>query len=320
MHYLGRTYLRADSHAGLTPSGSAVRRWHVFATVLGLLAGCFSGSAHADDERCVSAHVAAQEARAQHHLIAARVELLVCAQTACPGPVRNDCISWLAAVEHDTPSLVFAVSDTSGKDVVEARVSSGEQLIAERADGRAVALDPGVYTLRYEAAGYAPVLQTLSVREAEQGRLVRVEMTPSTPSSARAEAAAAPAADPRTKRLRRAALAMSAVALSAGGVAFIGLRGRALQDEVRAKDQAAAQDPSQAAPDPTAQGRAWDRGNRLIAGSWAATSLAGASAGAALWLYLAAHKRTTRQLAEPRAHLSASPQAGGVFLSLAGAF
>jgi hypothetical protein len=319
MRDLGCTYHRADAQAAREPSADGVWRWRVLSIALSLVIG-LSGAARADDDRCVTAHVAAQEARARHHLIAARAALLVCAQTGCPGPVRSDCIGWLSAVERDTPSVVFAVSDHAGKDIIDARVSSGDQLIAPRADGRAVALDPGVYTLRFEAAGYAPVLQTLIVHEAEQGRLLRVEMSPSAPTPAPTAAATSPAAEARTTRLRRAALAMSAMALSAGGVAFIGLRGRALQEEVRRKDQAEAQGPSAVAPDPIAQARAWDRGNRLITASWAAASLAGAGAGTALWLFVAAHKRAVQKVEGPRAQLGASPRPGGAIVSLTGTF
>jgi hypothetical protein len=73
---------------------------------------------------------------------------------------------------------VFAVSDEAGQDVVDARVFANGKLISERADGRAISIDPGTYTFRFEAPPRAAVEETVSVRQSEKNRIVRVQIGP----------------------------------------------------------------------------------------------------------------------------------------------
>jgi hypothetical protein len=109
---------------------------------------------------------------------------------------------------------VFAVDDSTGRNLIDVRITSQGKLLSERADGRALAIDPGVRELRFEAEGYEPSQQTVSIREAEKGRLLRVTLTPLAPA-AQTTTAAAPApsqhVDLRTQRLLRTSYAMGAV-------------------------------------------------------------------------------------------------------------
>jgi hypothetical protein len=130
--------------------------------------------ARADQDTCLKAHEQAQIERIQGRFLEAREQLLACAQASCPGVVRNDCKGWLQEVESSLPSVVFAVSDEQGHDLIEARVSSEQGLLSDRADGRALTINPGVHKVRIEAPGYAPTEQQVSVREGEKRRLVRV--------------------------------------------------------------------------------------------------------------------------------------------------
>jgi len=125
-------------------------------------------------ERCIHAHAEAQQLRMYGSLLAAREELLVCGRNECPAPVMNDCAGWLNEVEASLSSLVFAVSDREGHDIVDATVRTDGKVLSERTDGRALTLDPGTYTFTFTAPQHASVAVTLSVRQSEKNRIVRV--------------------------------------------------------------------------------------------------------------------------------------------------
>jgi hypothetical protein len=136
----------------------------------------FTSAAHAQQRSdCLAAHADAQMLRKRGSLMAAHEKLLVCAQEGCPALVANDCATWISEIEASLSSVVFAVSDELGQDVVDARVFANGKLISERADGRAVSIDPGTYTFRFEAPPRAAVEETVSIRQSEKNRIVRVE-------------------------------------------------------------------------------------------------------------------------------------------------
>lgn len=135
---------------------------------------CAPPGVHADQDACLTAHEQAQLERMRSRFVEAREHLLACAQASCPAVVRGDCKTWLEEVDSSLPSLVFAVADEQGRDLIEARVSTENGVLSDRADGRALTINPGVYTVRIEAAGHEPAQQQVSVREGEKRRLVRV--------------------------------------------------------------------------------------------------------------------------------------------------
>jgi len=137
--------------------------------------------ARADNASCEAAHEQAQALRRQGALIASREQLLRCAQNACPRKLSADCSAWLAEVERGLPSVVFAVTDASGRDLADVRVHAAERVLTERTDGHALALDPGAYSLRFEASGYEPAELTVAVREAEKNRILRVQLIAAAP-------------------------------------------------------------------------------------------------------------------------------------------
>ncbi|HTU63804.1 MAG TPA: hypothetical protein VMF89_35310, partial [Polyangiales bacterium] len=126
----------------------------------------------------MQAHTDAQLLRKDGQLIEARERMLRCAQSDCPAVVIDDCAGWLPSVENSIPTAVFAISDPQGRDLVEAKVLDRGRVIAERATGRAIPLDPGLYTIEIRAAGFVTVSEQLVVRESEKNRIVRVTMQP----------------------------------------------------------------------------------------------------------------------------------------------
>lgn len=133
-----------------------------------------SGAASADEtERCISQHEQSQALRRAGKLREARATLLACAAQACPAQVRADCGAWIAEVDASLPSLVFAAKDaTTGLDVVDARVLVDGEVAAERLDGKAIQVDPGVHTVRVVRVGSPPVERQVVTREGERNRLV----------------------------------------------------------------------------------------------------------------------------------------------------
>jgi hypothetical protein len=175
-----------------------VRRFISFAGIC-LLAGAFvttmltAPSVRADaNEQCASSYENAQLFRLRGRYVEARDALLVCLSNECPKLLRSDCLTWLPQVEASLPSVVFAISDVHGKDVEAARVYANGKLLEGHGDGRAHAIDPGVYKLRFEAPGHKPEEQTLTVREAEKNRMVRVRLALDANGTHAAGAAAEP--------------------------------------------------------------------------------------------------------------------------------
>jgi hypothetical protein len=95
--------------------------------------------------------------------------------------IAADCADWLADLDRVQPSVVFAVTDETGRDIAHPRITRIDRDPAqpvEQAPGRAVPLDPGIYRFRVEADGYAARSDEVVIREAERNRLVRVTLTP----------------------------------------------------------------------------------------------------------------------------------------------
>jgi len=127
---------------------------------------------------CLQAHTDAQLKRKDGLLIEAREHLLRCAQSDCPAVVIDDCAGWLPGLENSIPSAVFAISDPAGHDIIEAKVLSQGRVIAERANGRAVPLNPGLYAIEIVADGFETVRERFVMRESEKNRIVRVTLQP----------------------------------------------------------------------------------------------------------------------------------------------
>ncbi len=150
------------------------------------------GVAHAREaDACVAAAESSQTLVRAGHLREAREKLLLCARDACPAVVQTDCKHWLADVEHSTPTVVVRAVDEHGADMVDVRVLVDGALLAERLDGRAIAVDPGEHVLRFEQ-GARSVERRVLVREAERDRLLTVDF----PAPKSAAAASAPEEPP----------------------------------------------------------------------------------------------------------------------------
>lgn len=178
---------------------------------------CTPTDVHADvKQQCVAAYEQSQSARNLGHLRVARGQAIICSQESCPKFLTTDCIQWLAEIEASLPTVVFEVRDATGSETTAARVLVDDEPLKERVDGKAVAVDPGEHTLRFELAGAASIEKRIVIREGEKNRKISVSFAPLEPSSP-------PAGEATDEATTTGAAPMSAYALGGLGVVGVGL-------------------------------------------------------------------------------------------------
>ncbi|MCU0689967.1 MAG: hypothetical protein MUF54_01065 [Polyangiaceae bacterium] len=191
-----------------------------------LAASGLASTASADDKAaCLESYVEAQRLKKDSSYIAARDKLIVCSHDACPAAIRSECVQWLAEVDRALPSVVVLAKDHDGHDIVDVRVTVDGEPFLERAEGKAIPIDPGVRTFRFEASGFQTQERQVVVRASVQDRVIAVALTrqtaagPAPPAASDAPTTADPAADSSPSR------AVPAPAYVLGGVGVVGLAG-----------------------------------------------------------------------------------------------
>ena len=147
--------------------------------MLGVLLGAIigSGTARADEkQQCVAASEKAQQLRNAGKLSDARDQLLLCGRVECPKLVQQDCTEWMREVLAILPTVVPGAKDRSGKDLVQVNVSIDGKLVTRTLDGKAIPIDPGVHTFRFDAKQGTPVEEQLVIRQGEKNRILTVTM------------------------------------------------------------------------------------------------------------------------------------------------
>jgi hypothetical protein len=148
------------------------------------------GTASADEKMaCANASDNGQKLRDDGKLVKARQEFLVCARDVCPGTIKKDCSDWLSQAEASLPSVVLGAKDAHGQDLASAKVTIDGQPSDEKLEGKAMFIDPGAHTFRFEIPGEKPIDQQIVVREGEKNRVVSVswekaDTTPPNPGGA----------------------------------------------------------------------------------------------------------------------------------------
>jgi hypothetical protein len=132
-------------------------------------------AARADEKQvCVAASERGQQLRSAGKLSEAREQLMVCSRAECPRLIQQDCTQWMSEVLGTLPSVVPGAKDKKGRDVVDVRVSVDGKIAAETLDGKAIVLDPGVHTFRFETKGAPAVEEQVVVKPGEKNRIVTV--------------------------------------------------------------------------------------------------------------------------------------------------
>ncbi|WP_437282945.1 hypothetical protein WME90_20945 [Sorangium sp. So ce375] len=150
------------------------------------LTGALAGAAP-DKQACAAAYERAQGLRRAGRLIEARDALVTCSQPTCPAAAVADCGPWLAEVEQSLPSVVVAARDAHGRERLDVRVLVDGRPLAAALDGKALPVDPGPHTFRFEPATGPAVEERVLIREGEKNRPLTVTL------GAERERAAAPA-------------------------------------------------------------------------------------------------------------------------------
>jgi hypothetical protein len=191
------------------------------APLLGAALALVASRAAADSTRaCVLEHSEAQIAQHAGKLLVAREHLRACAQPACPGLIVTDCAEWLDEVQKSLPSIVLLATDEAGTNLADVKVSADGTLLEAKLDGRAIDVDPGTHTFRFEAPDGRHVEQEVLVGVGEKNKRIVVQITDATRALATSMpvAAVSPPATPRGTPLRTAGLVTAAVGLVGLGV------------------------------------------------------------------------------------------------------
>lgn len=173
---------------------------------------------------CVQASDKAQTLKGDGKLIDAREQLLVCAREACPAPVRKDCTRRLAELDDALPSIVIGAKDSSGKDVIDVKVSIDGVVVLEKLDGKALSVDPGAHTFKFEHATLPTVTEQVLVQQGVKNR----------PFTVTFPAPAAPPTDVPKARIPLGTWILGGVGVVAlGGFAVLGIGARSRANELR---------------------------------------------------------------------------------------
>jgi hypothetical protein len=130
-------------------------------------------------DECVDANEEAQDLRQAGALLEARTRLAVCMAPQCPGPVRDDCIARLHAVDEAIPTIVVDASGDGGSEPRRTITLDGHA-VAEGAAQAPIPVDPGVHHVAYGPDGHGAESVTVVVQEGEKDH--RVVIPPVSPS------------------------------------------------------------------------------------------------------------------------------------------
>jgi hypothetical protein len=123
-------------------------------------------------DACASAAVSAQKLQRAGKFQDARTSFLACVRPECPAEVKAVCDGLLSALDTSMPTVIFGARTEDGQDLVDVHVFVDGVTLLTALDGKAVPIDPGPHTLRFEREGSPPVERRVVIREAEKDRLV----------------------------------------------------------------------------------------------------------------------------------------------------
>jgi hypothetical protein len=144
-----------------------------------VLAGGPAAAEPADKADCATTYERSQELRAAGKMREAGETLVRCADPTCPRFIQNDCTQWLVEVQRDMPTVVFAVKDERGSESTRVKVSLDGEVIATELDGRAIAVNPGMHTFRFEIEGASSIERSYVIRQGQKARFLEVSFAPS---------------------------------------------------------------------------------------------------------------------------------------------
>ncbi len=146
----------------------------------------------------------------------------MCARDVCPATIKKDCSDWLSQSEASLPSVVLGAKDSHGQDLAAAKVTIDGQPSDEKLEGKAMFVDPGPHTFRFEIPGEKPIDQQIVVREARRIASSRCRGKKPRRSSRRfREALRPPPAEPEEKKSKVPAIIVGGIGIAALGVGAV---------------------------------------------------------------------------------------------------
>ena len=212
------------------------------------------------------------------------------------------------------PSVVLRAKDARAEDMVDVKVFCDGVVVATQEDGKALAVDPGAHTFRFEAPGVPPVERKLVIGEGEKDRLVVADMKSGAP--------AVPVPAPTTKP-EDGAIHLWAPGLVVGGIGVAALVPMAAfwlsgtGDIHTMKDTCA---PSAGGAGCSPDRVSSDRTKLVLGDLFLGIAVVGIATGATLLFTHRAGAGKELRGARPALRLDASPIPGGAFLSAGAAF
>ncbi len=148
----------------------------IYASACQMLSGI--GAKPPTVDECATADETAQALRKNGNLRAAKQQLAVCVNSACPAPVREDCTERTTEVDKAMPTVLFDVKDSSGIGVTAVGVVMDDVALTDHVDATAFAVDPGKHRFTFTAANGVAVQKEVVVREGEKGQFVTAAFGP----------------------------------------------------------------------------------------------------------------------------------------------
>jgi len=143
---------------------------------------------------CLTAYEDAVGLIRNHQFRATKAKLLICSSGSCPAEIQSECLRRLPEVETSLPTIVFEAKDGVGTNLFAVKVKMDGDLLAERLQGTALAIDPGEHVFTFEVAGRPIVEKHLLILEGEKLRRERVEFEALAPPKPAPSPAPAPIA------------------------------------------------------------------------------------------------------------------------------
>ncbi|AKU97306.1 hypothetical protein AKJ09_03970 [Labilithrix luteola] len=178
-------------------------------------------TAHAANvQACLAASEKGQRARAAGKLREAREQFLVCGAEGCPSVVRHDCTQWQTDLQASIPTVVLGAKDRGNRDLVDVTVSVDDQVLVNKLDGKAVNVDPGAHTFKFEHPTYPTVTQQAVIKEGEKSRNITVTFEGGEPEVTKVENPSQPAVVREHTVLPWVVVGVGVAALATGAVIF----------------------------------------------------------------------------------------------------
>jgi hypothetical protein len=125
-------------------------------------------------DACIRAHESAQAHVHAGRLLAARKELIRCAQDRCPQVLRSDCGSSLQGLQAAIPSVVVRVPSGDPDASAVSLLVDGKPA-ASGLDGRSIELDPGRHVFRVADGSGRAGERSVVVVEGRKNQLIELD-------------------------------------------------------------------------------------------------------------------------------------------------